>query len=225
MKQNWKTSKQGNLFAILLMGKVAGEEMQVQTLRASEMGGEVSASPDIAKKIGAPVISILGMESGTSILTYPKSGLPQVVVDRIGASTEEEVEALIKETGKAPFSIVVADLSEVDIVEAETIEHLREQIHCNTKDALDRGIAAGKITCTSAKQLKRVLDLIESGAEISEEVYDNIATWSAKTTLRALREWSRNVTDSADVVFDQAKADLTEIGYFTAVKEAEEMRA
>ncbi len=206
------------------MGKVVGEEMQEQILRASEMGAKVNSSQDIAEKIGAPVISILGMEAGTSVLTYPKSGLPQVVVDRIGASTEAEVEALIKKTGKMPFSIVVADLSCVDIVEAETIEHLRDQIHYNTEDALRRGIAAGKITCTSAKQLKRVLNLIESDTEISEEIYGNIATWSAKTTLRALREWSRELTDSADVVFDRAKAELTEIDYFTSVKE-EEVRA
>lgn len=215
-----------NIPAFLVMGKVAGEEMQKQILRASEMGIEVGASQDIAEKIGAPVIGILGMEAGTSVLTYPKSGLPQVVVGRIGASTEEEVGALIKKTGKMPFSIVIADLSGVDIVEAETIKHLRDQIHYNTEDALRRGIAAGKITCTSAKQLKRVLDLIESDTEVSEEVYDNIATWSAKTTLRALREWSRKVTDSADVVFDQAKAELTEIGYFTAgVEETEGVRA
>jgi hypothetical protein len=223
MKQSWNQLNPSNI-AILLMGKVVGEEMQEQILRASEMGAKVNSSQDIAEKIGAPVISILGMEAGTSVLTYPKSGLPQVVVDRIGASTEAEVEALIKKTGKMPFSIVVADLSCVDIVEAETIEHLRDQIHYNTEDALRRGIAAGKITCTSAKQLKRVLNLIESDTEISEEIYGNIATWSAKTTLRALREWSRELTDSADVVFDRAKAELTEIDYFTSVKE-EEVRA
>jgi hypothetical protein len=223
MKQSWNQLNPSNI-AILVMGKVVGEEMQEQILRASEMGAKVNSSQDIAEKIGAPVISVLGMEAGTSVLTYPKSGLPQVVVDRIGASTEAEVEALIKKTGKMPFSIVVADLSCVDIVEAETIEHLRGQIHYNTEDALRRGIAAGKITCTSAKQLKQVLNLIESDTEISEEIYGNIATWSAKTTLRALREWSRELTDSADVVFDRAKAELTEIDYFTSVKE-EEVRA
>jgi hypothetical protein len=222
MKQSWKTLNSSNIHA-LVMGATVDQEMQKEILRLAEIGAEVTGSQGVVNKIGAPVIGFGGHE--TSVLPYPASGLPSEVVDRIAASTEKEVEALLRKTGKAPFSIVIVEISKDGMLQLNTMDEVRGQLHYNAKYTLELAMAKGKITIATAEQLKQLNDFLEArkGEGVSEEIYDNIATWRTKTTMRALREWSREVTDSASVVFDETKAELTEIGYFTPVREAEEV--
>lgn len=224
MRQTWKKLNGTNL-SILVMGGSVSKELQDQVLRALDLGAEVTGSPRAYDQIGAPMISFGKHE--TSSLPYPASGLPSVIVDRISASTEEQVAGLFSVTGKKPFNIVIAEITTKDVSTSPTsMIEVRGQIHYNTDNALSRTTAAGKISFTSAKQLEQLLDLIEGGTDVTEEVYDSIATWSSVATMRMLRKRSRAITEGASLMMDEAKAALTEIGYFTAkVKDAEEVQA
>ncbi len=196
--------------------------MQEQIDRAIKMEGEVVSSDALARKLGNPVIGF--GEHETSVLPYPASGIPTLVMDRIGASTEEEVKALFEKTGKMPFNMVIAEISDNDALEPNTMDEVRGQIHYNTQAVLQKAIATGKATYTSAKSVKQTLDMIASRA-VSTEVYDSIATWNSKVTLSVLRKQSRDLTDKAHMVFKESQVELTKIGYFSSVAVAEEVSA
>ncbi|MEZ4210857.1 MAG: hypothetical protein R3B39_00995 [Candidatus Paceibacterota bacterium] len=184
-------------------------------------GGRITTTPKLVHLLGGRGIKAESFTEGNEVvmpLGYPKNGLPPGVTAQILASTNNE-------KGITPFGIVVVDMGTAPTVEQGTdiFSELRKSISLDSIVATVAAMKAGKIVCTTPKQLKSVLDYIEQKGDITEDVYAAMAKWCCYQVAMSITAWSESFGSGAFKGYKGGDSSILEkAGFFTEEEVTEE---
>lgn len=213
--KNMKTTKGSIQF--LVIGAVVSPEMVRQLDRVKKFRGTIDASPKIHNVLsnsGVKSLDFTKNEGGVVMHHgYPKTGLPSSVMTRIIGYDMPKDQKMI------PYSIVVAEIDQTTgvVKEGEPFNKVQETFHYNTANVIFAAANAGKIVCTTPKQLEQVLNRLEAAGEITEGEYDTIATVYLSKVTRAITSWMERIYTSTSNAYVVAKAELEKISFFAKV--------
>ncbi len=203
---------------VTILGYTFSEPVLAHLHRAQRLGMNLIGSPKatsiLAKQGIKKMEGFLEKDGFAGILKYPQAGLPVSLINGISLIEPTDVDKFTATGGKM-IHLVFSEIDETNGVNADgTSEEVAQMVHYNVTNALERAVAAGRITSTNAKSLGQFLDMIEAaGAEgITAEVYEALAIVNAPMTMTAVSGWNANLAGSMEPFTEGANAVLEGAG-------------